>query len=473
MPFGAATLSAICPCPRELSRPDTPTATDTVRRNILTCANMQERLHYDKYSAGSSKRALPCRGRSESTVASLQAPQHAGPYDLPGPSQNAWPNSFQTSYGNPVSSPVIVRLLAPHATLTGQTGAVLAIFAVAALQAHVLAATIERIARKLLQAGGFVAMAAAFACLWLVPGRPPRCCRSCCCSCVEISALWSPRPPEPRIITAGVSRTGSVPRLTPPLRGQPFQAGCGVFACLGLAPEQLIGLGQHQRVRAAELPDLVLDWQLGGADLSLTCLRRVSASGHSSVRSLRPARNPPSVPHSSQPQPPDQGTDQSSSARAGRSVIAVSRRSHSRASSSRGALGPGPAARSIGSRQASTSSPCSRRAVTISPASAVPSAAASSPASGLPSSASCLRRVAGDGYLSQSRISSSSQPHDAASSQPAVAAAPASRSAAVSPGSAPAQPLRSTSPVYCHVFRDPNRSEEPTSELQSPMYLVC
>src|ERR1035441_8812303 len=173
---------------------------------------------------------------------------------------------------------------------------------------------------------------------------------------------------------------------------------------------------------------------------SLTCLRRVSARGHSSVRSLPSARNPPSVPHSLPPQPPDQGTDQSSSARAGRSLIAVSRRSHSRASSSRGALGPGPAARSIGSRQASTSSPCSRRAVTISPASAVPPAAASSPASGLPSSASCLRRVAGDGYLSQSRMSSSSQPRDAASSHPAVAAAPASRSAAVSPGSAPGGP---------------------------------
>ena len=53
--------------------------------------------------------------------------------------------------------------MAPHVTLTGQTGAMLAIFAVAALQAYLLA-TIERIARKLLQAGGFVAMAAAFAC---------------------------------------------------------------------------------------------------------------------------------------------------------------------------------------------------------------------------------------------------------------------------------------------------------------------
>ena len=40
----------------------------------------------------------------------------------------------------------------------------LAIFAVAALQAYVMvAAAIDRIGRKLLQVGGFVAMAAAFA----------------------------------------------------------------------------------------------------------------------------------------------------------------------------------------------------------------------------------------------------------------------------------------------------------------------
>jgi PHS family inorganic phosphate transporter-like MFS transporter len=66
---------------------------------------------------------------------------------------------------------VIVKLVAPHATLTGQTGAVLAIFAVAVLHVYILAAaTIDRIARKLLQAGGFVAMAAALPCLWLVPG---------------------------------------------------------------------------------------------------------------------------------------------------------------------------------------------------------------------------------------------------------------------------------------------------------------
>jgi hypothetical protein len=205
--------------------------------------------------------------------------------------------------------------------------------------------------------------------------------------------------------------------------GQPFQAGRGLPACPGLAPEQVVCLAQHQRVRAAELPDLMLDRQLGGADLVLDVLaaslgerplqRALAAVGEEPAECAAQFAAAAAGP----------GTDQSSSARAGRSVIAVSRRSQSRASSSRGVLGPGPAARSIGSRQASTSSPCSRRTATISPASAVLSAAASSPASGLPSSASCLRRVAGDGYLSQSRMSSFSQAHDAASSRPAVAAA--------------------------------------------------
>jgi hypothetical protein len=67
-------------------------------------------------------------------------------------------------------------------------------------------------------------------------------------------------------------RTGSELRLSPRLRGQPFQAGSRVFACLGLAPEQLVGLGQHQRVRAAELLDLMPDGQLGGPDLVLDVL---------------------------------------------------------------------------------------------------------------------------------------------------------------------------------------------------------
>jgi MFS transporter, PHS family, inorganic phosphate transporter len=74
-------------------------------------------------------------------------------------------------YGNTISSPVIVNLVAPHASLIGVTGYTLAIFAVAALPGYLLAAaTIDRIGRKLLQAVGFALMAAAFLGLWLIPG---------------------------------------------------------------------------------------------------------------------------------------------------------------------------------------------------------------------------------------------------------------------------------------------------------------
>lgn len=74
-------------------------------------------------------------------------------------------------YGNTISSPEIVKVVAPHASLIGQTAIVLGIFAVAALPGYLLAAfTIDRIGRKLIQAGGFFMMAVAFLCLWLVPG---------------------------------------------------------------------------------------------------------------------------------------------------------------------------------------------------------------------------------------------------------------------------------------------------------------
>jgi MFS family permease len=74
-------------------------------------------------------------------------------------------------YGNTISSPEIVKVVSPHAGLIEQTGIVLAIFAVAALPGYLLAAlTIDRLGRRLIQAGGFTMMAVAFACLWLVPG---------------------------------------------------------------------------------------------------------------------------------------------------------------------------------------------------------------------------------------------------------------------------------------------------------------
>jgi MFS transporter, PHS family, inorganic phosphate transporter len=74
-------------------------------------------------------------------------------------------------YGNTISSPLIVKLVDPHASLLGTTAWILAIFAVAALPGYLLAAaTIDKIGRRALQATGFAAMAAAFAGLWLVPG---------------------------------------------------------------------------------------------------------------------------------------------------------------------------------------------------------------------------------------------------------------------------------------------------------------
>ncbi|OBG38430.1 MFS transporter [Mycobacterium sp. E3198] len=74
-------------------------------------------------------------------------------------------------YGNTIASPISVKLVAPHATLITQTALILAIFAVAALPGYALAAaTIDRIGRKTMQAGGFALMAAAFLGLSLIPG---------------------------------------------------------------------------------------------------------------------------------------------------------------------------------------------------------------------------------------------------------------------------------------------------------------
>jgi MFS family permease len=74
-------------------------------------------------------------------------------------------------YGNTISSPMINKLVSPHASVIGATTITLAIFAVAALPGYLLAAfTIDRIGRRRMQATGFAVMAAAFAGLWLVPG---------------------------------------------------------------------------------------------------------------------------------------------------------------------------------------------------------------------------------------------------------------------------------------------------------------
>jgi MFS transporter, PHS family, inorganic phosphate transporter len=60
--------------------------------------------------------------------------------------------------------------LAPHATLIAQIAYILAIFALAALQACLLAAwTIDRIGLRRMQTGGFVIIALSFFGLWLIP----------------------------------------------------------------------------------------------------------------------------------------------------------------------------------------------------------------------------------------------------------------------------------------------------------------
>ena len=61
--------------------------------------------------------------------------------------------------------------MATHADLIKQTAYTLLIFTVAALPGYFLAAwIIDRLGRRLVQAGGFCFMALAFACLWLIPG---------------------------------------------------------------------------------------------------------------------------------------------------------------------------------------------------------------------------------------------------------------------------------------------------------------
>jgi MFS transporter, PHS family, inorganic phosphate transporter len=74
-------------------------------------------------------------------------------------------------YGNTIASPLIVKLVSPHASPVGTVAYTLAIFAAAAVPGYLLAAaTIDKIGRKLMQIGGFAVMAMAFICLWLVPG---------------------------------------------------------------------------------------------------------------------------------------------------------------------------------------------------------------------------------------------------------------------------------------------------------------
>ncbi|MHB1525165.1 MAG: MFS transporter [Candidatus Dormibacteria bacterium] len=76
-----------------------------------------------------------------------------------------------TFYGNSISSPLILKTLAPHASLIEDTAITLVIFAVCALPGYVVAfLTIDRIGHRRLQFVGFAMMAVAFFLIGVVPG---------------------------------------------------------------------------------------------------------------------------------------------------------------------------------------------------------------------------------------------------------------------------------------------------------------
>jgi MFS transporter, PHS family, inorganic phosphate transporter len=74
-------------------------------------------------------------------------------------------------YGNTISTPQILKLVSPHASLTTAIALELAIFVVAALPGYLLAiAKVDKIGHRKLQWVGFVMMAVCFAVIGLVPG---------------------------------------------------------------------------------------------------------------------------------------------------------------------------------------------------------------------------------------------------------------------------------------------------------------
>ena len=74
-------------------------------------------------------------------------------------------------YGNTISTPLVLRTVAPESTLIQAVAWSLAIFAIAAVPGYLLALlTIDRIGHRRLQWIGFLVMGAAFATIGLVPG---------------------------------------------------------------------------------------------------------------------------------------------------------------------------------------------------------------------------------------------------------------------------------------------------------------
>jgi MFS family permease len=74
-------------------------------------------------------------------------------------------------YGNTISTPQILKLVSPHASLMGTIALQLGIFAVAAVPGYILAIVkLDKIGHRKLQWTGFVMMAICFAVIGLVPG---------------------------------------------------------------------------------------------------------------------------------------------------------------------------------------------------------------------------------------------------------------------------------------------------------------
>jgi MFS transporter, PHS family, inorganic phosphate transporter len=74
-------------------------------------------------------------------------------------------------YGNTISTPQIITLIAPHASQTATIAIQLALFAAAAVPGYVLAiARMDRVGHRRLQLVGFAGMGACFAVIGLVPG---------------------------------------------------------------------------------------------------------------------------------------------------------------------------------------------------------------------------------------------------------------------------------------------------------------
>ena len=76
-----------------------------------------------------------------------------------------------TFYGNSISSPLILKALAPHATLIQDTAMTLLVFCLFALPGYIFAfLAIDRVGHRRLQFMGFAGMAVAFLLIALVPG---------------------------------------------------------------------------------------------------------------------------------------------------------------------------------------------------------------------------------------------------------------------------------------------------------------